>query len=103
MSDILDEASEFLECKECPWYKSCVMPMRITPDDLKRQIPSSGSLAANESEMMKYITELSGVAQNFVLEGCPIFVKRLRKDPKLAEKIKKMMQNWGMEDEDKED
>ena len=100
MGDILDEASEFLECKECPWYKSCVMPMRITPDDLKRQMSGSVPLSTSESEMMKYIMELSEATQNFVLEACPIFVKRLRQDPKLAEKIKEMMQNWGMEDKE---
>ena len=34
MGDILDEASSLVECKECPWYKACAMPMRFGTDDL---------------------------------------------------------------------
>ena len=33
------------------------------------------------------------------LEGCPIFIDRLRTNPKLAQRIKEMMQNWGKEEE----
>ncbi len=29
MGDILEEASSLIECKECAWYKACVMPMRV--------------------------------------------------------------------------
>jgi len=29
MTDILNEAYGVVQCKECPWYKSCVMPMRF--------------------------------------------------------------------------
>ena len=47
MGDILDEASSFLECRECPWYKSCIMPMRFGADDLMREMgqmtPGTGS------------------------------------------------------------
>ena len=32
MSDILEEASSLIECKECPWYKACVMPMRFSAE-----------------------------------------------------------------------
>jgi len=30
MSDVLDEAQGIIQFKECPWYKSCIMPMRFT-------------------------------------------------------------------------
>ena len=30
MGDVLDEAYGIVQCKECPWYKSCAMPMRFT-------------------------------------------------------------------------
>jgi hypothetical protein len=98
MSDIFDEASALVECKECPWYKSCVMPMRFTVDDLRRQLPKDAFGAVN-SEISRYLTEMAAASQNLLLEGCPIFIQRLRQNPKLAERIKKMMQNWGMEEE----
>ena len=96
MSDILDEASAVVQCKECPWYKSCVMPMRFSMDDIKRQMPGSG-LAADDATMSRYFAELASATQNFLLEGCPVFIQRLRANPRLAEKIKEMMKNWGME------
>ena len=32
---------------------------------------------------------------------CPILIDRLRSNPKLAQRIKEMMQNWGKEEEEK--
>ena len=32
------------------------------------------------------------------LEGCPVFINRLRSSPELAQRIKQMMQNWGKEE-----
>ncbi|TET15301.1 MAG: hypothetical protein E3J81_05110 [Dehalococcoidia bacterium] len=98
MSDILDEATAVVQCKECPWYKSCVMPMRFTLDDIRGQLPSS-SLSSDDATMSKYFAELAAATQNFLLEGCPVFIQRLRASPKLAERIKKMMQSWGGEEE----
>jgi hypothetical protein len=95
MGDIFDEASAVVQCKECPWYKSCVMPMRFTMEDLKRQLPQD---ALADSTMARYLTEMASASQNFLLEGCPIFIARLRQNPKLAERIKRMMQAWGMEE-----
>ena len=97
MGDILDEASAVVQCKECPWYKSCVMPMRLTIDDLQRQLPPGTSLS-EDSGLVKYLTEMAQASQNFLLEGCPIFIERLRQNPKLAERIKSMMQTWGREE-----
>jgi hypothetical protein len=96
MGDILDEAAAVVQCKECPWYKSCVMPMRITMEDIKRQLPSS-AFASEDTTMSRYFAELASATQN-LLESCPIFIERLRASPKLAERIKKMMQDWGTED-----
>ena len=98
MSDILDEASAVVQCKECPWYKSCVMPMRFSAEDIKRQLPNS-PLASNDATMSGYLSELAAATQNFLLEGCPVFIQRLRANPKLAARIKKLMQSWGMEEE----
>lgn len=98
MGDILDEAAAVVQCKECPWYKSCVIPMRFTIEDIKRQLPGS-SFITGDASMSQYFAELASATQNFLLESCPIFIERLRASPKLAERIKKMMQNWGAEDE----
>ncbi|MBE0481788.1 MAG: hypothetical protein IBX68_12535 [Dehalococcoidia bacterium] len=97
MSDILDEASAVVQCKECPWYKSCVMPMRFSVDDIKRQMPAS-SFLTEDATMSRYFSELAAATTNFLLESCPIFIQRLRASPKLASRIKKLMQNWGDEE-----
>jgi hypothetical protein len=98
MGDILDEAAAVVQCKECPWYKSCVIPMRFTIEDIKRQLPGS-SFMTGDPAMSQYFAELASATQNFLLESCPVFIERLRASPRLAERIKKLMQNWGAEDE----
>jgi hypothetical protein len=37
------------------------------------------------------------MSQEMILQSCPIFTQRLKEDPKLAQRIKEMMQNWGKE------
>lgn len=102
MGDILEEASSFLECRECPWYKSCVTPMRFRPDDLMkemRQLPTGlPPGASGDQEFRNLLVNMAAMAQNVLLEGCPIFVERLKSSPRMAEQLKKMMQNWGVEE-----
>jgi hypothetical protein len=101
MADILDEASSLIECKECAWYRSCVVPMRFGPDDLVQQMRQSPLGASfnqtGDQELRNMVTNMAAMAQNLLLEGCPIFIKRLKASPKLAEQIKKVMQAWGSE------
>ncbi|MBM2832058.1 MAG: hypothetical protein HW414_1110 [Dehalococcoidia bacterium] len=92
MEDILDEASSVIQCKECSWYKSCVLPMRLSADDLTKQMQSS--LAGGGMVSEELLSALASSAQAMILEGCPIFVKRLRANPRMAEQIKKLMQGW---------
>jgi len=103
MGDVLDEAQALVQCKTCPWYKSCVLPIRVTEEDLKRQLESSmpGALlpGADQGGMPQFLASLASAAQNSLLEGCPVFIQRLRSNPKLAERIKKMMQEWATETE----
>jgi len=98
MSDILDEAQALVQCKACPWYKSCVLPMRLTEDDLRKQlessIPGASTPGAEQEGMQQLLSGLAAAAENSLLEGCPIFINRLRSNPRLAEQIKKMMQEW---------
>jgi hypothetical protein len=98
MGDVLDEAYAIAQCKDCPWYKSCVMPMRFTAEDIRRQLESSapGTEFPHQADLL---SSMASAAQNSILEGCPIFIERLRNDPKLAQRLKELMQNWGKEDD----
>ena len=103
MSDVLDEAYELVQCRECPWYKSCVAPMRFTAEDIRRQLESSAPGASISPQMdigmQNLLSSMASAAQNSLLEGCPIFISRLRANPKLAQQLKEIMQNWGKEEE----
>lgn len=92
MSDILGEASAVVRCRECPWYKSCVLPLRVSPEDLNHQLRSS--FAGGEPALTELFTGLASVAQDTLLEGCPVFIQRLRESPRLAQRLKEMMQGW---------
>jgi hypothetical protein len=101
MTDILNEAYGVIQCKECPWYKSCVMPMRFTAEDLRRQLetqmPGANTAMPNDAGLQNLLSSMATSAQNSLLEGCPIFVERLRNSQELAAAIKKLMQNWNKE------
>jgi hypothetical protein len=102
MSDIFDEAQALVQCKACPWYKNCVLPIRLTEEDLRRQMESSipgASMQGAPYGMSELLSSMAMAAQNSLLEGCPIFIDRLRSNPPLAERIKKMMQEWSKESE----
>jgi len=103
MSDVLDEAYAIAQCKDCPWYKACVMPMRFTAEDIRRQLESSapGMDISQQADlgMQNLLSSMATAAQNSLLEGCPIFIERLRSDPKLAQHLKQIMQSWGKEEE----
>ena len=96
MGDIFNEAYGVVQCKECPWYKSCVTPMRLTAEDLRKQLESS-PLGSNPGAAGDLLSSMAIAAQNSILEACPIFIERLRASPKLAQKLKQVMQNWGSE------
>ena len=101
MGDILDEAYAVVQCKECPWYKSCVVPMRFTAEDIRRQLESTPGVDISQQAdlgMQNLLSSMATAAQNSLLEGCPIFIERLRSNPKLAQRIKEIMQNWGKEE-----
>jgi hypothetical protein len=101
MDDILDEAYAIAQCKECPWYKSCIMPLRFTAEDIRRQLEASapGMNIAQQADLglQNLLASMATAAQNSLLEGCPIFIERLRSSPKLAQRLKEIMQHWGSE------
>ena len=102
MGDILNEAYGIVQCKECPWYKACVTPMRFTAEDIRRQMEASapGMNISQQADlgMQNLLSSMATAAQNSLLEGCPIFIERLRQSPKLAQRIKEIMQNWAKEE-----
>ena len=103
MGDVLNEAYGIVQCKECPWYKSCVVPMRFTAEDIRRQIqasvPEADISQQADLSIQNLLSSMATAAQNSLLEGCPIFIDRLRANPKLAQQIKEMMQSWGKGEE----
>lgn len=104
MDDILDEAQSLLQCKSCPWYKNCVLPVRVTELDLRKQLgPNVNIYMPPEMEgagIGQLLSSLASAAENSILEGCPVFISRLRSNPSLATRIKKMMQEWATESTD---
>ena len=105
MGDVLNEAYAIAQCKECPWYKACTMPMRFTAEDIRRQLESSASgmniPGQGDLGMQNFLSSMATAAQNSLLEGCPVFIERLRSNPDLAKRIKEIMQNWGKEEGEK--
>ncbi len=102
MSDIFNEAQALIQCKTCSWYKNCVLPIRVTEEDLRRQMESSmpgASMPETPYGISQLLSSMATAAQNSLLEGCPVFIERLRSDPKLAERIKRLMQEWSKESE----
>ena len=102
MGDVLNEAYGIVQCKECPWYKACVTPMRFTAEDIRRQLESSapGMNIPQQADlgMQNLLSSMATAAQNSLLEGCPIFIERLRSNPRLAQRLKEIMQNWSKEE-----
>ena len=103
MSDVLGEAHGIMQCKECPWYKSCILPMKFSAEDIRRQLqqasPGTDMSQTADLNMQNLLSSMATAAQNSLLEGCPVLIERLRSNPKLAQRIKEMMQNWGKESE----
>ncbi len=100
MGDILNEVYGVVQCKECPWYKSCATPMRFTAEDLRKQVAASGPntvVPTGNAGMENFLAGMASAAQNSLLEACPIFIERLRTSPKLAQQLKQLMQNWSNE------
>lgn len=101
MSDVLNEAYRIMQCKDCPWYKSCVTPMRFSAEDLRRQMeataPGLGGVSSTDSTFQNLLAGMATAAQNTLLEGCPVFVERLRGSAELAQRIKEIMRNWAKE------
>ena len=102
MDDVINEAYGIVQCKECPWYKACVVPMKFTTEDIRRQLEQAAPGASVPQEIdpttQNLLSSMATAAQNSLLEGCPVFIQRLRSSPELAQKLKQIMLNWGSEE-----
>jgi hypothetical protein len=99
MDDIINEAYQIVQCKECPWFKACVTPMKFSTEDIRRQmeqgIPGANAPGQIDPQMQNLLGSMATAAQNSLLEGCPVFIQRLRSSPQLAQKLKETMLAWG--------
>jgi len=101
MGDILDEATAIVRCRECPWYKNCVTPLQVSPEDIAqfRLMLQQGSLPEQaKNEMESILENMASMSQNIILQSCPVFAQRLKESPEMARQMKEMMQNWGKEE-----
>ena len=102
MGDVLNEAYEIVQCKDCPWYKSCVSPMKFTVEDIRRQLetsaPGVGISQPIDLGMQNLLSGMVTAAQNSLLEACPVFINRLRASPGLTQRLKEMMRSWSKEE-----
>lgn len=102
MGDIIEEAGAVVQCRQCPWYKNCVMPMQIGSGEINqfRMMMQGGMFGdQNNPELEKVLEGVAAMGQNMMVQTCPVFSERLKSDPRLAERIKLFMQSWGQEDE----
>ncbi len=101
MGDILDEATAIVRCRECPWYRNCVTPLQVSPEDIAqfRLMLQQGSLPEQaKNEMESILENMASMSQNMILQSCPVFAQRLKESPEMARQMKEIMQNWGKEE-----
>ena len=102
MGDILDEVTALIRCKECPWYTNCLTPVQVSTEDIAQfRIAMQGTNLPEQTkgELDHVMENMASMSQEMILQSCPVFTQRLKDDPKLAQRIKKIMQNWGKEGE----
>ena len=101
MGDIMEEAGAVIQCRQCPWYKNCLMPMQIGHNEINqfRTMMQGGILGGEQSpEVEKMLESVASMGQNMMVQSCPVFAERLKRDPRLAEHIKLLMPRWGEDD-----
>lgn len=102
MGDILDRVTALVRCKECPWYKNCLTPIQVSTEDIAqfRTAMQGTNLPEQAKGQLDQVMEsMASMSQDMILQSCPVFTQRVKGDARLAQLIKKMMQNWGEEGE----
>jgi hypothetical protein len=76
--------------------------MKFTAEDIRRQMeqsaPGMNMPQQMDASMQSLLSSMATAAQNSLLEGCPVFIERLRSNPRLAQRIKEIMQKWSSEE-----
>jgi len=76
--------------------------MKFTAEDIRRQMeqsaPGMDIPQQMDTGMENLLSSMATAAQNSLLEGCPVFIQRLRSSPVLAQRLKELMLNWGDEE-----
>lgn len=101
MGDILDEATAIVRCRECPWYKNCVTPLQVSPEDIaqfRAMLQQSNLPEQAKNEMENMLENMASMSQNMILQSCPVFAQRLKESSELAQRMKEIMQSWGKEE-----
>ncbi|MFO7772698.1 MAG: hypothetical protein R6V59_01930 [Dehalococcoidia bacterium] len=102
MGDILDEVTALVRCRECPWYKNCLTPVQVSPEDItqfRTAMKGTNLPEQARSELDQIMESIASMSQEMILQSCPVFTQRLKDDARLARRIKEIMQNWGKEGE----
>ncbi len=102
MGDIIEEAGAVVQCRQCPWFKNCVVPVQIGSSELNQfRMMMQGGMFGDQSnpDIERVLEGVAAMGQNMMVQSCPVFAERLKSDPRLAERIKLFMQSWGQEDE----
>jgi len=102
VGDILDEVTALIKCKECPWYKNCLTPIQVNIEDIaqfRTAMQGTNIPEQARNELDQIMDSMASMSQEMILQSCPIFTQRLKGDPRLAQRVKKMMQNWSKEED----
>jgi len=102
MGDILDEVTALIRCRECAWYKNCLTPVQVSIEDIAQfRIAMQGTNLPEQakSELDQVMESMASMSQEMILQSCPVFTQRLKENPRLAQRIKEMMRDWGKEEE----
>ncbi len=102
----MEEAGAVVQCRQCPWYKNCVMPVQLGSSELNQfRSMMQGGLFGDQTnpEIERALEGVAAMGQNMMVQSCPVFAERLKSDPRLAERIKLFMQKWGQEDDEEKD
>jgi hypothetical protein len=97
MGDILDRVTALVRCKECPWYKNCLTPIQVSTEDIaqfRTAMQGTNLPEQAKGQLDQAMESMASMSQDMILQSCPVFTQRLKEDPRLAQLIRKMMQNW---------
>ena len=73
MGDILDEVTALIRCKECTWYKNCLIPVQVSTEDIAQfRIAMQGTTIPEQvkSELDQVMESMASMSQEMILQRC---------------------------------